>query len=535
MVYYTYILKGYRRDFQVNLLEQLQAENEALKSRLKVQDEKITSLEKLNDWYIEQLKLRQKEKFGISSEKSDENQMTLFDLFNEAETLRELIMVEPDENIVITAHNRKKAKRGSKLESLPVETIEYKLTDEEKVCDICGTVLTEMKKEVRKELKIVPAKVSVVEHVTYVYSCRTCDKEGIGGFIKKADSPKALIPKSLVSPSVMAYILNQKYTNAMPLYRQEQEFKRYGVELNRQNLSSWTIKGAELLKPLMAAMKKELLSNELLHADETILEVLHEPGRASTAKSYMWLYRTSECATHPVILYDYQVGRSGAYAKEFLNDWGGNYLHCDGFGGYKKLEGITLCGCLVHAKRKFHEAWKINESNEDAKRGEVYIQKLFATENKADKLAYTAEERLELRQTESKAVLEEFYNWINQLTLKTLPQSLLGKAITYVQNQKEYLSNFLKDGRIQLSNNLAEQSIKMFVIGRKNWLFSNTSNGAASSALIYSVIQTAIANDLKPLHYLEYIFEQIQTAKDLQVEDLLPWSETIPDKCKKQK
>lgn len=222
-----------------------------------------------------------------------------------------------------------------------------------------------MKKEVRKELKIIPAKVSMVEHVTYVYSCRTCDKQGLGGFIKKAESPSALIPKSLVSPSVMAYILNQKYTNAMPLYRQEQEFKRYGIELNRQNLSNWTIKGATLLKPLVLAMKKELLSNELLHADETTLEVLHEPDKATTAKSYMWLYRTSDCATNPVILYDYQVGRNGAHAKAFLNSWTGTYLHCDGYAGYKKLEGITLCGCLVHAKRKFHEAWKVNQINLD--------------------------------------------------------------------------------------------------------------------------------------------------------------------------
>lgn len=263
--------------------------------------------------------------------------------------------------------------------------------------------------------------------------------------------------------------------------------------------------------------------------------MLHEPGRNSTAKSYMWLYRTSECASHPVILYDYQVGRSGTYAKEFLKDWSGIYLHCDGYSGYKKLEGVTLCGCLVHAKRKFHEAWKINESNEEAKIGEAYIQKLFAIEHKADKLAYTDEDRLSLRQTESKAVLDEFYIWLDRLTLKTLPQSLLGKAITYAQNQKEYLCNFLKDGRIQLSNNLAEQSIKMVVLGRKNWLFSNTPNGASSSALIYSVIQTAITNNLKPLHYLEYIFGQIQTVKDLQIETLLPWSEFIPEKSKNKK
>lgn len=392
-----------------------------------------------------------------------------------------------------------------------------------------------MKKEIRRELKIVPAKVSIVEHVTYVYSCRNCDKNGTEGFIKKAESPKAMIPKSMVSPSMMAYILNQKYTNAMPLYRQEQEFRRYGIDISRQNLSNWIIKGAGLLKPLMLEMKKELLENDLLHADETTLEVLHEPRRPSTSKSYMWVYRTSACTRHPVILYDYQEGRSGAHAKAFLKEWKGRYLHCDGYAGYKQLEGITLCGCLVHAKRKFHVAWKIPNGNEAAKTGENYIQKLFAIESQAGKLGYSEEERLKLRQTESKAVLEEFYDWIEQTALKTLPQSLLGKAITYAQNQKEYLCNFLKDGRIQLSNNLAEQSVKPFVIGRKNWLFANTPNGASASSLIYSVIQTAIANDLKPMAYLEYVFEQIQLAKELQIEQLLPWSEKIPECCKVQK
>ena len=528
-----------REDFRVNLIEKLQAENEALKSKLKANEQKIASLEQLNNWYMEQLKLRQKEKFGSSSEKADEDQLTLVDvfsdLFNEVEDLREPITTEPEETTLIPAHKRKKAKRGSKFDTLPVETIEYKLPEEEQVCDVCGSKLTEMKKEIRKELKIIPAKVKVVEHITYVYSCRNCDKTGTEGFIKRASSPKALIPKSMVSPSIMAYILNQKYTNAMPLHRQEQEFKRYGVMLTRQNLSNWTIKGAELLKPLMVELKKELLANELLHADETTLEVLREPGRESTTKSYMWLYRTSECTDHPVILYDYQIGRSGAHAVSFLKNWGGTYLHCDGYSGYKKLENITLCGCFVHAKRKFHEAWKINQSNEEAKQGEAYIQKLFAIERKADERAYGYEERLLLRQTESKKIIEEFYIWLDTLALKTLPQSLLGKAITYAQNQKEYLCNFLKDGRIQLSNNLAEQSIKPFVIGRKNWLFSNTQNGANASALIYSIIQTAIANDLKPLYYLEYVFEQIQRNGIQQASDLLPWSEKIPEKCKNTK
>lgn len=519
----------------MNLLQQKQAEIDALKSQLKKKDEEIVSLKKLNEWYIEQLKLRQKEKFGVSSEKSDENQITLFDLFNEAEILRQPIATEPDETILVAAHKKNKRKRGSKLDALPVETIYYELPEEERICDVCGSTLTEMKKEVRRELKVVPAKVSIIEHVTYVYSCRNCDKNGTAGFIKKAESPKAMIPKSMVSPSMMAYILNQKYTNAMPLYRQEQEFQRYGIEISRQNLSNWIIKGAELLKPLMLEMKHELLTNELLHADETTLEVLQEPGRASSAKSYMWVYRTSACAKHPIILYDYQQGRSGFHAKSFLKNWKGEYLHCDGYSGYKQLEGVILCGCLVHARRKFHEAWKVNDSNEDAKRGENFIQKLFAIESKADKLGYSVEERLKLRQTESKRVLDEFYQWIEVTAQKTLPQSLLGKAITYAQNQKEYLCNFLKDGRIQLSNNLAEQSVKPFVIGRKNWLFANTPNGATASSLIYSIIQTAIANDLKPLSYLEFIFEQIQLTKDLKMENLLPWSEKIPECCKNSK
>lgn len=519
----------------MDLITKLKEENEALKSQLLKKEEKIQSLEKLNDWYIEQLKLRNKEKFGSSSEKADQNQLSLFDLFNEAETLKEPITVEPTEETLIQSHKRKKAKRGSSLSNLPIETIEYKLSDEEKVCDVCGTALTEMKKEIRKELKVVPAKISIVEHVTYVYSCRACDKEGTEGFIKKADSPKALIPKSMVSPSMMSYILNQKFSTAMPLYRQEQEFNRLGIELTRQNLSNWTIKGANLLNPLVSEMKASLLSEELLHADETTLEVLHEPGREATTKSFMWLYRTSADSTTPVILFDYTQGRNGDYAKKFLKNWQGKYLHCDGYAGYKKLENITLCGCLVHAKRKFNEAYKASINNDDAKIGEDYIRKLFAIESKADHLKLSLEERFVLRNTESKKVLEEFYAWIDKISLKTLPQSLLGKAITYAINQKEYLTNFLKDARIQLSNNFAEQSIKMFVIGRKNFLFSNTPNGADSSALIYSVIQTAIANNLKPLYYLEYIFEKIQLSKDLDYKELLPWSDNIPERCKNNK
>lgn len=514
----------------MDLLQKLKAENEALKSQLKEKEEKIQSLTKLNDWYIEQLKLKAKEKFGASSEKTDVNQLSLFDLFNEAETLMEPMAVEPAEEMIIPAHKRKKAKRGSRLDNLPVETVEYKLTDEESVCDVCGEKLSEMKKETRRELVIIPAEVKIIEHVTYSYSCRNCDKNGINGFIKEAGHPKALIPKSMVSPSLLSYIMNQKYTMSLPLYRQEQEFKRLGVELTRQNLSNWIIKGASLLRPLYNEMKKSLLNETLLHADETTLEVLNEPGNDIKTKSYVWIYRTSVYNTNPVVIYEYTQGRSGAFAKAFLKEWNGTYLHCDGYAGYKKLEDKTLCGCLVHAKRKFHEALVANPDNGMAKAGEEYLLKLFAVESMADKQSLSPEERLNLRNEKSKKIIDEFYEWISSIEHKALPQSLVGKAVTYAINQKEYLCNFLKDGRIQLSNNLAEQSAKVFVIGRKNWLFSNTANGANASTLIYSVMQTAIANNLIPQKYLEYVFTQLQFGSDIK--DLLPWSDIIPEYCK---
>ena len=516
----------------MNLLEKLQKENEELKSQLKSCEEKIQSLTKLNDWYIEQLKLKNKEKFGTSSEKADDNQISLFDLFNEAETLMEPISTEPDEEIIIPSHKRKKNKRNSKFDDLPVETAEYKIDDENLICDECGEKLTEMKKEIRKELVVIPAQVKIVEHVTYSYSCRNCDKNGESGFIKTAPHPKALIPKSIVSPSLMAYIMNQKYTLSLPLYRQEQEFKRLGIEITRQNLSNWIIKGANLLKPVLTEFKKSLKKEELLHADETVLEVLCEPGRTATCKSYVWVYRTSKSNEHPIVIYDYTQGRSGTFPKSFLKNWSGKYLHCDGYSGYKKLEDITLCGCLVHTKRKFHEALTANPDNEYAKKGEAYIRKLFSIEDEADKNELSAEERLKLRTEKSKPVFHEFYIWLDDIENKTLPQSLIGKAITYAKNQKEYLGNFLKDGRIQLSNNLAEQSIKPFVICRKNWLFSNTVNGANASVIIYSVIQTAVLNNLKPERYLEYIFNLLQNNVENDISDLMPWAEKIPEECK---
>ena len=392
----------------MNKVAEILAENKALKSDLEKQKEENLKLQKLNEWYIEQLKLRQKEKFGKSSEQLDDKQMTLFDLFNEAERLQEPIMQEPKEEILVAAHKKVKKKRGESFKELAVEVIEYTLDDGAAKCKECGKTLHVMTKEIRKELKIVPAQFSIIDHVTYIYSCRNCETSGIEATILKAPSKKALFPKSFVSPSVLAYIMNQKYVMALPLYRQEQEFKRLGVEITRQNLSNWVIKGASLLKPLEKALKEELISNQLLMADETTLEVLREPGREAHTKSYMWLYTTSKSAKHPVVLYDYQMGRRGDYAQEYLKNWEGTYLHCGGYAGYRKLEGKTLCGCYAHLRRYFHDAYKVSNS-EQAKKALDYLGRLFEIERCADKGGITFQERLLLRKDKSQKAIDAFY------------------------------------------------------------------------------------------------------------------------------
>lgn len=512
----------------------LTIENEALKAKLKEQEEQIQKLEALNNWYEEQLKLSRKKMFGKSSESSKHDGIEQLNLFNEAEAEPTAFIVEPTVETVTYERKTKKSKRGESFKDLPVEVIEYTLPEDQQSCPVCASPLHSMKKEVRKELKIIPAQVSIVEHVSYTYACRNCEKNALETPIINAVAPKALIAKSLVSPSVMAYLMNQKFTNALPLYRQEQEFKRLGVKISRQNLSNWQQKGAKLLQPLAERLKAELLKSEVLHADETVLEVLCEPGRPAQANSYMWVYRTSGDTEKPIILYDYKEGRGGRYAKEYLEGFKG-YLHTDGWGGYHQLEetGVTLCGCWAHARRKFNEAL-VTEKTKRPDTAEAiglrYCETLFAIERRAEVLSN--EDRHALRQKESQPVIEAFYRWINEQLNKTLPKSLLGQALGYALNQKKYLTTFLKDGRIELSNNRAERSIKPFVIGRKNWLFCNTPGGAKSSAIVYSLIQTAIENKLKPQAYLQYIFEQIQLHGSEQVEAILPWSESIPAQCK---
>jgi transposase len=496
-------------------------------------------------WYEEQYRLSRAQRFGPSSEQTLPFEQMSF--FNEAESeSSNMIISEPElSQVEIACKKKKKGHKDGITQPLPVETIEYRLSVDEMSCPQCGEPLHEMTKEIRKELKVIPAQVMVTERIRYIYACRNCEKARISTPIIAAPMPNPVIKNSLASPSMLAHIMSRKYMEAIPLYRQEQQFKRFGINLSRQTLSNWVIKGSLWLETLYEAMHRELISKDVLHADETVLEVLREPGRETTAQSYMWLYRTSR-ADKGIILYEYTQGRSGDYAKTFLKGFSG-YLHTDGYAGYHKLagqeneEGITLVGCWSHARRKYDEALKALGTKESPaavtiKQGLNYCNQLFKIEEQIKD--FSAKDRTKYRLGKSEPLLLEYFAWLEKMQPMVLPKSKLGDAIGYSLRQRKYLERFLLDGRLEISNNRAERSIKPFVIGRKNWLFSNTPKGAKASAVIYSLIETAKENELNPFPYLEYLFEQLPNVdiKNPQiVEKFLPWSEDLPACCRNLK
>lgn len=485
-------------------------------------------------WYEEMFRLNQAQKFGSSSEKTTPDQLSFF---NEAEKNSRENINEPDLEEITYKRRRSKGLNKESMADLPVEVIEYHLPEEERACPECQEELHEMSKEVRRELKVIPAQVKVVEHVRHVYSCRNCEKENIKTPIITAPMPAPVLPGSFVSPSLMAFIMNRKYAEAIPLYRQEQQFINFGIDLSRQNLANWIIHGGhKWLKVIYDRMHKRLLEESFLHADVTTLQVLQEDGRSASSKSYMWLYATGNFGPQ-ILLYDYQQSRASKHPKAFLRGFRG-YLQVDGYPGYNDVENVTLVGCFAHARRGFTDALKslpdkADVSRTSAREGIEYCNKLFSLERKLTEL--TPKERYEKRLEESKPVLEGFLSWLNTKKEQVLPKTGLGKAVNYCLNQWSKLEAFLLDGQAELSNNKAERAIKNFVIGRKNFLFCKTPKGATASAIIYSVVETAKANNLSPFHYLNYLFEKlpnIDIENPDQVDDLLPWSDKIPDFCR---
>lgn len=489
------------------------------------------------EWLMEQFRLAQHRRFGVSSEKSVHSEYEQLNLFNESEISSDILVPEP-ELALIEKHFRKRRNMvNDKLpEDLPVETVVHELPADEQVCPECDVALHVMGTEIlRRELKLIPAKAVIVEHVRKVYACRNCEKDECGVPIVKAPTVNPVIKGGFASPEAVAHIAAQKFVMAVPLYRQEQEWSRRGIDLSRQTMSNWLIKATfDWLEPIYDALKEILCLRSVLHADETTLQVLREPDKPPESKSYMWLYRTSGDANNPIVLYEYQMDRKAEHPKRFLRNFNG-YLHADGYEGYHDLsDNIKVVGCFARTRRKFDEAVKglskKDQSGSIAMIGKKFCDKLFSLER--DFAELTAEEKFRKRQESSKPVFDEFYKWLG--TLNPPPKTGLNSAVVYARNQREYLERYLEDGSLEISNNRAERSIKPFVVGRKNWLFANTPRGAKASAILYSIIETAKENGLNPYEYLTYIFRNAPNwdirSNVNNLERLMPWF--VPDSCK---
>ena len=504
------------------------------------QQAQLAELKLQNQWLLEQLGLAKKRQFGSSSERIQEDLMDQLGLtLNEAEAYAYGTKSATPEQIAVKAHERKR-QSGNVLEVVPegtpTEVVEHRLPEEELVCEACGSQMEEIGKEVHRSLMMEPAKFWIREDVYYTYACKNCELETGEANILKTPKEPTLLPGSFASAEAVAHIAIQKFVMYSPLYRLEQEFNRQGLKLSRQTMSNWLLNVSEMwLQPIYNVLHEKLHKEQVLHADETTLQVLKEAGRPSTSKSYMWLYRTSGCAEQAIVLYEYQSTRKAEHAENFLKGFSG-WLHADGYQGYHRLpENIRVVGCWAHARRKFDEALqtlsKEQQKDSPAAVGECYCSRLFKLEEAFAEL--TPEERYEKRLEQEKPVLDALLSWANEMQAKTAPKSAMGRAIHYLLEQWPYLIRYLEDGRLELSNNRAERSIKPFVMGRKNWLFANTPGGAQASSVIYSLIETAKENGLDPYRYLLWVLRNapvLSQADAAWAEQLTPAN--APQECK---
>ena len=517
--------------------------------RMEAFEKRITELEAENKRLHETVAYLTKQLFGKHSEKTSslsQGQVSLFDelppVFNEAETEADLKAVEPDLKLEADkfAKKRYKGQRKDQIKHLERVKKVYRLIDEECSCETCATELVAVGEEfVRSELEFIPAQVRVIDYYRETLECRTCRKND-RPYMEKAEVPDPVILHSLASPSTLAWIMHQKFVNALPLYRQEAEWHMLGVTLSRATMSNWLMVAArDWLLPVVQRLQQELLKERYLHVDETPIQVLQEEGRKNTTESYMWVYSTGQYGEHPIRLFEYQPGRGGNYPKKFLKGFQG-YLHTDAYAGYDKVEKMIRYYCWAHVRRKFVDALPKDVQSPEATlaaQGIQFCNQLFEMEKTLRDLP--VDERYQERLTKQMPMLEAFWSWAESSRQAILPKCKTSEALLYALKYKEGLMNYLKDGSCSISNNLAENSIRPFTIGRKNWLFSGSPKGAAASAAIYSLVETAKANGLSPHRYLEYLLGDLPGVPFRQypeiLDDYLPWHPDIQKKCSASK
>ncbi len=485
----------------------------------------------------EQLNLALARRFAARSEKLSADQIRLFDEA-ESETLlpsgADAASVDAegeDGSIDVPAHRRRRGQRKPLPASLSRVEIRHELPEHERCCPHDGRPLKAIGEVTSEQLDIVPATIQVLRHVRVQYAC------DCGQCLKTAPLPPQPIPKSNASPGLLAHITVSKYQDALPLYRQENILQRIGVELPRSTLSQWMIKAGKLVQPLINLMRDQLLAYDVLQMDETTVQVLKEAGRKAQSQSYLWVQRGGP-PEKPIILFDYDPSRAQAVPLNLLAGFQG-YLQTDGYDGYNAVvaaNDLTHVGCWAHARRKFHEAVQAQckkakgkgnrgggktSGGGKAQQGLALIQKLYQVERLAKD--GSPEERKALRQEKALPIMEQLHAWLHKGLPVVPPQTATGKALNYLHNEWDKLQVYLEDGRLEIDNNLAENAIRPFVVGRKNFLFSDSVGGVKASANLYSLIETAKANGLEPYAYLRHVYRELPKAQSVSdIESLLP-------------
>ena len=489
--------------------EQLQADKQAIVQKNEQLTARVLTLQ-------EQLNLALARRYAASSEKLSPDQIRLFD---EAEIETQAAASTEEETVTVPEHTRRKRGRKKLPAALPRVEVIHDLPDNERVCPHDGNPLTEIGEVTSEQLDIIPAKIQVIRHIRKQYAC-SC-----GHCIRTAALPPQPIPKSLASPGLLAHVSVSKYQDALPLYRQETILQRIGVDIPRATLANWMIQAGALVQPLINLLRDRLLAYDILQMDETPVQVLKELGKTAQSKSYLWLQRGGP-PDQPVVLYDYDPGRGAEVPKRLLDDFKG-YLQTDGYDGYNAIvaaNNLTHVGCMAHARRRFSDAVKAQGKKKQrgkAHRGLALIQKLYRVEKQARK--FKPDERHDHRQQHACPVLDELRTWLDTALPQVPPTSATGKALYYLHNEWDRLVRYLDDGRLAIDNNGAENAIRPFVVGRKNWLFSASVKGVKASANLYSLIETAKANGLEPYAYLRHLFTELPKAETVEaIETLLP-------------
>ena len=519
-------------------------DKEMLIRLLLLQQKELENIDRTLQLVLEQVADLKRHRFGRSSEAHEPDEQISFMetdgkivFFNESEAVAAEDSGEYKESVPCRKPKKKPGKREEDLEGLPVVVVEHSMTREELEELFGAEGWKQLPDEVYRRYGFTPAKVEVEEHHVKVYAGKKTDE------IVRAPHPEVLLRGSLVSPSLEAAIMNAKYVNGVPLYRQEQEFERCGLHISRQNMANWTIQCADrYLAVLYDYLHEKMYGFHVLQADETPV-LVNKDGRPAGSKSYMWVYRTGQMYTdRRIVLYEYQRTRNASHPREFLKDFSGICV-TDGYQVYHTIENeredLKIAGCWSHARRRFDEAVKAlpkaRQKESRAYLALTMIQAVYREEKQLKELS--AQERQNRRRLSVRPLVEAYFTWVRENLLKVPQKSKTWEGFNYSLNQEKYLKVFLDDGEVPMDNNAAEQSIRGFCIGKKNWVMIDTIAGAESSAVIYSIAETAKANQLKPYNYFEHLLTEIPKHLDdtdrTFLEDLLPWSPNLPANCRK--